>query len=272
MSQEVGSFANKLTNELEQEYISSARLDVLILIEDLLEKERSWILAHPEHMLSNYQVNKLNKQIARRKKHIPLSYIRGFSEFYGRRYKINHHTLDPRPESETMIDLLKTLHLPHLPVIADVGTGSGCIGITAALEIVKSKVDLYDIDSSALAVARHNVHMHELHLGVHKRDLLNRPSNLYDVVLANLPYVPNSLKVNKAATHEPKIALYGGSDGLDLYRRLFQQISSYTWKPEFILCESLIAQHKKIGIIAGSFGYKLIKEKGLIQAFAKQVH
>jgi release factor glutamine methyltransferase len=268
MSRDIGQFSRQLIDELLKESVPTARLDVLILLEDILEKDRSWILAHPELTLTNYQVNKLNKQIARRKKQIPLSYIRGFKEFYGRKFKINHHTLDPRPESETMIDLLKTLHLPHLPVIADVGTGSGCLGITAALEISKSKVDLYDIDSGALAVARHNVHMHELHLGVHKRDLLNKPTNLYDVVLANLPYVPNSLKINKPATHEPKIALYGGIDGLDIYRRLFRQISDYTWKPEFILCESLNNQHPKLNDIAAKFGYRLVKEKDLIQVFA----
>lgn len=268
MSREIGQLSRQLINELKKESIPTARLEVLILLEDVLEKDRSWILAHPERHLTNYQVNKLSKQIARRKKQIPLSYIRGFSEFYGRKFKINHHTLDPRPESETIIDLLKTLPLPHLPVIADVGTGSGCLGITAALEISKSKVDLYDIDSGALAVARHNVHMHELRLGVHKRDLLNRPTNLYDVVLANLPYIPNSFKINKPATYEPKIAIYGGVDGLDIYRRLLQQISNYTWRPEYILCESLNNQHKKLEDIAAEFGYKLHKQKDLIQVFA----
>jgi release factor glutamine methyltransferase len=267
MSRNIGEVSKELVARLQKADIPSPNLDVLILFEDLFAKDRSWILAHPEQKLTNYQVNKLNKQISRREKQIPLSYIRGFSEFYGRKFKVNRHTLVPRPESETMITALKSLDLPHMPVIADVGCGSGCLGITAAYEIPKSSVDLYDIDSGALAVTRHNIHMHELHLRVSKRDLLNRPINLYDVVLANLPYVPNSFKVNKAASYEPRIALYGGADGLDIYRRLFMQISTYTWKPEFILTESLKQQHKQLGLIANKYNYREIKNDALIQVF-----
>jgi release factor glutamine methyltransferase len=267
-SYNLGQVTAELIGQLVAAQVPSARLDVLILLEDVLEKDRSWILAHPEAGLSNYQVNKLNKQVLRRKTHIPLSYIRGFSEFYGRKFKVNRHTLTPRPESEKMIDLLLKLSLPHKPIIADVGTGSGCLGITAALQISKSKVDLYDIDSGALAVARHNVHMHELHLKLHKRDLLARPADLYDVVLANLPYIPEDFEINRAAKHEPRLALDGGRDGLSLYRRLFHQISGYTWKPEYILTESMPAQHKSLRLVAESSDFKLIKGADYIQIFS----
>jgi release factor glutamine methyltransferase len=264
---QIGPYSAALVGQLKEAEVPSAHLDVLILMEDLLEKDRAWILAHPETSLTNYQVNKLNKQVARRKQHIPLAYIRGFSEFYGRRFRVNRHTLEPRPESETMISLLKSLRLPHRPIIADVGTGSGCLGITAALEIPKSTVDLYDIDSGALAVARHNVHMHELHLVIHKRDLLSRPANLYDVILANLPYVPDNWRINRAASQEPRLAIFGGPDGLSVYKRLFSQIAGYTWKPEFILTEALPPQHKGLAAIAAASGFKQLNSSDLIQVF-----
>lgn len=263
----VGEFINAATKRLELGEIPSARLDCLILLEDILDRERSWILAHPETILTNYQKNKLNKQIELRKNHLPLAYIRGVSEFYGRKFKVNRHVLEPRPESETMLTLLRKLPLPHKPIIADVGTGSGCLGITAALEIPKSKVDLYDIDSSALAVARHNAHTHEVHIELHKRDLLSRPTALYDVVMANLPYVPDSWDINRAAAHEPRLAIYGGEDGLAVYRRLFSQLSAYTWKPEFVLTEALPPQHPALENIALANGFKLQELSDFIQIF-----
>jgi len=181
---------------------------------------------------------------------------------------VNKHVLEPRPESETMIDLLKKLKLPSSPKIADVGTGSGCLGITAALEIHPSVVDLYDIDSGALAVARHNEHMHELKLEVHKRDLLNRPVRpSYDIILANLPYVPNSWNINEAAKAEPRIAIFGGKDGLDVYRRLFQQLEAYSWKSKYILTESLPPQQIGLEKIAKAHGFKQLKSKDFIQVF-----
>jgi release factor glutamine methyltransferase len=255
------------TMQLEEAGVPSARLDVLILLEDLLGKDRGWLLAHPEAKLSSTQLKKLNIQIDRRARHEPLAYIRGFSEFYGRRFKVNKRVLEPRPESETMIDLLKKLDLPARPAIADIGTGSGCLGITAALEIPTSTVDLYDIDSSVLAIAKHNAHMHELTLNLRKRNLLNRPLRNYTVVLANLPYLPHDWQMHESILMEPRLALNGGKEGLDLYRQLFDQLAKMKIKPKFALTESLPPQHNKLSVIAKQAGYEQIKKQDLIQVF-----
>lgn len=198
---------DQAVKRLESAGIGSARLDALILLEDDLQKDKSFLLAHPELVLSVTRRKRLDSKLKRRARHVPMAYIRGFSEFYGRRFKVNKYVLEPRPESETMIDLLKRLHLPEPVFIADVGTGSGCLGITAALEIKNSRVDLYDIDASALAVAKHNSALHELKLKAYKKDLLKNPARFYDVVLANLPYVPDNYQINQAAAMEPRIAI-----------------------------------------------------------------
>lgn len=265
----VDNWLKGATSELKNIGVATARLDALILLEDSTHKDRSWLLGHPEYRLNQNQLQKLNRQIARRAKHEPLAYIRGFSEFYGRRFRLNRHVLEPRPESETMIDLLKKLPLPGLPLIADVGTGSGCLGITAALELPKALVDLYDIDSGALAVAKHNALLHELRLHAYKRDLLSRHVRNYMVVLANLPYVPNSWSINPAARLEPKIAIFGGSDGLDIYRRLFKSLDRMRTAPRFVLCESLPPQHLGLARIATTTGYRLRREQDFIQVFQK---
>ncbi len=266
----IAEFQKNAERRLKQAGIGSARLDTLILLEDLLHKERGWILAHPEAEITDVQAKKLLRKVERRAKHVPLAYIRGHSEFYGRRFKVNRHVLEPRPESETMITLLKSTVPGSRPwKIADVGTGNGAIGITAALEFPNATVDLYDISSGALAVAKHNVHLHELRLHARKMNLLRRPLRPYDIILANLPYVPDKWQINEAAMAEPKIAIFGGADGLDIYRKLFQQLQRFTWKPRYALTESLPPQHVNLMKIAAGAGFKLHQADDFIQVFKK---
>lgn len=258
---------DKSAERLKKAGIGSAQLDSLILLEDALDKDRGYILAHPELDISQTKLKRLDGQLKRREKHLPLAYIRGFSEFYGRRFNVNRHVIEPRPEGEVIIELLKKTPLPIKPVIADVGTGSGCLGITAALELSGSQVDLYDIDASALAVAKHNVAIHELNLKAYKRDLLSHYVRPYDVILANLPYIPNRYLLNRAAEMEPKIAFFGGEDGLDIYRRLFRQLQRFSWQPKFVLTESLPPQQADLNVIATDRGFKLYKTDDFIQIF-----
>jgi release factor glutamine methyltransferase len=254
--------------KLEAAGIGSARLDVLILLEDMLHKDRAWILAHPEHQVTTNQFRKFDRKLERRQKHVPLAYIRGFTEFYGRQFKVNRHVLEPRPESETMIELLLKLELPAHPAIADIGTGNGAIGITAALEIPGSRVDLYEISSGALAVAKHNTQLHELRLHTRKMNLLSRPLRPYDALLCNLPYVPDHWQINQAALAEPKIAIFGGKDGLNLYRKLFHQLQRFTWQPKYVLTEALPPQHEALAAIAASHGFTQLSSQDFIQVFA----
>jgi len=218
-------------------------------------------------------LQRLAKKVERRAKHEPLAYIRGFTEFYGRKFRVNKRVLEPRPESETMIDLLKEVVTSNKKQItsgwriADVGTGSGALGITAALELHNHNVDLFDIDSNALGVAKHNCELHELRLKAAKRDLLRNAHTHYDVILANLPYVPTHFHINEAAAREPRIAIFGGSDGLDVYRRLFEQLAGFSWRPSYIFTEALPPQHPKLTDIASANGLKLKTAQDFIQLF-----
>jgi release factor glutamine methyltransferase len=263
----ISEFLKQAGRKLGQSGISSARLDSLILVEDILHKDRAWVLAHPEHELNNQQARRLWRKVERRAGHVPLAYIRGHTEFYGRQFKVNRHVLEPRPETETMIELLLQLKLPDNPAIADIGTGNGAIGITAALEIPDSRVDLYEISSGALAVAKHNVHLHELRLHARKMNLLSRPLRPYDVILANLPYVPDKWQINQAALAEPRIAIFGGSDGLEIYRKLFTQLQRFTWQPAYVLTECLPPQQENLAAIAASHGFGLNHSRDFIQTF-----
>lgn len=257
------------TTQLTEAGIATARLDALVLLEDCLHIDRAQLLAHPEHELSAEQELAMNAQIERRKAHEPLAYIRGKTEFYGREFVITKAVLEPRPESETMIELLKKLpQKEHAPRIADVGAGSGALGITAALEL-SATVDLLEIDRAAIKVTKINVVKHATKNRIIQSDLLASAPQQYDVLLCNLPYVPDNFYINPAAMNEPKIAIFGGADGLDLYRRLFEQLKNTCPFPQYVLTESLPPQHKKLAQVANAVGFKLGQTDDFIQLFIR---
>lgn len=251
--------------------ISSARLDCLILLEDELGRDRSWLLAHPEAALTKKQADTLNTKLQQRQRHMPLSYIRGRSEFYGRTFTVNAHTLVPRPETEDIITLLKGLGLPATPVLVDVGTGSGAIAVTAKLELPMAQVYATDIDPVCLQTAATNARQHSAAISTIEADLLSPTAGQTlpapDVVLANLPYVPDSFQINTAATHEPRLAIFGGPDGLDLYRRMFGQIDALPIKPVYIISEALPPSKATLATIAKGLGYALVATSGFVQLF-----
>lgn len=250
--------------------IGTARLDTLVLLEDVTGIDRAKLLAKPEHELTAMQVRKLDNLLNRRARHVPLAYLRGKAEFYGREFVITPAVLQPRPESETMIDMLKKLSdLPAKPFIADVGAGSGALGITAALELKNTRIDLLELDLKALEVAKINVDKFTLNIGALKSDLLGTTKAAYDVLLCNLPYVPDDFQINTSALHEPRLAIFGGKDGLDVYRKLFEQLKKRLQKPLYILCESLPSQHQALEAIAVGNGYEMADENDFVQLFKR---
>ena len=268
------------TASLESAGIGTARLDALVLLQDELKKDKAWILTHSDHPFHSKSLEKLHQKIERRISHEPLSYIRKKTEFFGREFIVDKRVLEPRPESETMIELTKdifsrphrftTQRLPHAPHIADIGTGSGALAITAALEIPRVRVSATDIDKDCLKVAERNARKHKIDLSLHHGDLL-RPlfttHHPLTTILANLPYVPARYEVNHAARHEPALAIFGGGDGLELYRRMFTQLAERTEKPLFVLTESLPFQHQNLADIASIAGYKHKTTQDFIQVF-----
>jgi release factor glutamine methyltransferase len=298
----IESWLSDATKQLALEGIATARLDVLVLLEDTTGVGRAQLLAHPQATLSERDTNVLNQQIKQRARHIPLAYIRSKTEFYGRTFKITPAVLEPRPESETMIDIVKQIvaqppllqqklqigytnlnpaKIPHedfgaakviprkgVPIrIADVGSGSGALGITVKLEVPRCSVDLLEIDSAALRVSQANVVLHTLELNVIQSDLLSNSPRDYDVLLCNLPYVPDDFHINTAASHEPPLAIFGGSDGLSVYRRLFEDIHNLQQKPLYILTEALPGQHAPLTAIAMQSGYVCSQTNDFIQLF-----
>lgn len=261
------------TKQLLAAGIETARLDTLVLVCDVTGKNRTHLLAHPELELTHEQLAEFKKLLKRRISHEPLAYIRGKTEFYGREFIITPDVLEPRPESEAMIEFLKlpSIRSTETPIIIDVGTGSGALAITAKLALPNATVFGIDIDPNCLEVARKNAAKNAAEVEFIIGDLLSDVSKFEDqqplVILANLPYVPDNYPINQAASHEPKIALFGGPDGLDLYRILFAQLAKLRSRPITIMTESLASQHEALITIAATSGLSHAEELDLIQVF-----
>lgn len=265
----IQSWLDEAVTTLKSADVPTAQLDAEVLLADALQKDRSWLHAHPDYILQGDTLQKLDEQLSRRAQHVPLAYIRGKSEFYGREFIVTADTLQPRPETETMIDILKTIHPQR---IIDIGTGSGCIAITAKLELPASEVSAVDISDSCLTIAKQNADTRHANIDVSKSDLLQDvPAKklMKSTICCNLPYVPENFEINTAASHEPEIALYGGADGLDYYRQLFEQILSLPeqFRSIHILTESLPTQHEKLTSIAHQANYELKQTVDFIQHF-----
>lgn len=272
---QVSAWLHTTTNTLQHHHIQTARLDCLVLLEDALGISRAEILAEPDRVIPRRTLAALEQLVNRRCRHEPIAYIRGKTEFYGRDFTVNSAVLVPRPESEDLIEILvaNKHNMPPSASYVDIGTGSGCLAVTIAKELRAHSVIATDISSAALEVAIKNAQKHQVNIMPYCGDLLyalpaNLPSPL--IIIANLPYVPTNHTINQAATHEPPEALFAGADGLDDYRKLFEQIIANPEPPTLIVCESLPEQHKALSKLASEAHFTLIETRGFAQLFGRR--
>ncbi len=211
-----------------------------LLLTHLLQADKSYILAHPEAELTDSQLADFLQLCQRRASSEPLAYITGYQEFYGRPFLVTPDVLIPRPDSETIIDEAKKLLAYHpTSSILDIGTGSGCLIITLALETAnKFTYTGIDISSKALKIAQENAKALGAHISFLQSNLTyHLQPTTYNLITANLPYLTAEQMTESSIQAEPDLALYGGQDGLHYYRQLLQQLPNYTQAGSVILLE-----------------------------------
>ena len=215
--------------------VPSPRLNAELLMMFVLGRERAYLYAHPERELSAEEQYRYDQVIRERAQGCPTQYITGHQEFWGLDLLVSPAVLIPRPETEhvveTVLDLVKDFPPESAGKlrIVDVGTGSGCIALALASELPQAEVHASDISPEALEIARVNAARFAMdsRIRFRKSDLLAAfPLDTFDFVVSNPPYVGEleADKVQKQVReYEPRIAVFSGEQGLDVYRRLIPQ-------------------------------------------------
>jgi release factor glutamine methyltransferase len=216
---------------------ASAHLDAEVLLAAVLNKPKGYLIAYSDKSLSSSQLVKFNSLISRRLNGLPVAYLTGHKEFYGLDFYINKNVLVPRPETETLAECAIKYAREKISqneknklIIAEIGTGSGCLAITLAKYLPQTRLIATDISPAALSVARKNAGLHHVQGKIKfvKADLLSaffigkkiklpRP----DIIVANLPY--GTRKEWQNVHHEPQIAVNGGKLGLEKIDQLISQ-------------------------------------------------
>jgi len=269
----LGELLQQATQRLSMAGICDARRDARLLIGELLEISQATMIGFPETAISADHVGIVNSAIERRVKREPVSRILGQREFFGLPFALGVETLDPRPDSETVVEAaLTSIANIQNPKVLDLGTGTGCL-LLAVLDAIKTATGLgIDISANAVKTATQNAR----DLGLDDRAdfkqqdwskaqwqaVLDAP---YDLILSNPPYIPDGDIAGlepEVKDYDPLQALAGGTDGLDPYRLLIPQLPALLTENGQVIFEFGIGQADAVS--------KLFTDAGMIVVVAPQ--
>ena len=254
--------------------IDTPRLDAQLLLAWTLKCRREDLAREPERILTGREQIIYEKAVALRTERRPLPYITGEAWFYGRPFKINRAVLIPRPETEMLIQAAREIcRDKSAPILADIGTGSGCLAVTLACELPAAQVWATDLSADALKLARKNV----VRYGLEERVTLLQGDLLaplpvgvkYDVVVSNPPYITEaeiSSLQPEVRDYEPRLALSGvpgasGPDGTALHRRLLAEAPAYLKPGGWLLLEVGQGQAERVSDAARAAGYTQVSTR-----------
>jgi len=217
------------TDRFSEQGISNARREIEWLLCDILDCQRIDLYIQFEDLLHKNNLIKLRQMVQRRLSGEPFQHILGKGSFYGRDFQVDNNVLIPRPETELLIERLKARG--KVNSLIDIGTGTGCIAITASLENLAENIFATDSSVSALSVAKENMkifNVTNVQMAVHNF-LLNRFKSKFDVVISNPPYISvddMSFLQKEVKDYDPYSALTDNADGLSFYRRFADQFDN----------------------------------------------
>jgi release factor glutamine methyltransferase len=241
----------------------SARRDAELLLMHATGLTRAELLTHPNRKLTEAQHVAYRDAIARRARHEPVQYITGVQEFYGRNFAVTPAVLIPRPESEHLVEAVLAIR-PRPRHILDIGTGSGILAVTLALELPHTALMATDLSADAIAVAQRNAQR----LGASSRirfresDLFAsvRERDRFDCIVSNPPYVATGEALEpQVSDYEPTTALYAGEDGMAVYRRLIPEAFEHLERGGQLLLEIGHGQRDAVGELLRASGFRGIR-------------
>lgn len=247
---------DRAVNELKKNKVSEPEKSAEFLLRQVLDWDKAKLITNSEYELNDEQEKKFLGFIERRKKHEPVWYITGKIEFYVLDLSVDEGVLIPRPETEFLVE--EVLSVADNKKILELGTGSGAISL-ALVSKLKRKTHASDISTDALKVAKKNADNLGLDKFIEfkKGDLLEPwKGQKFDIIVANLPYIPHE-EISSLALDihhwEPRVALDGGKEGLEIYERLFSQAKEYLKQDSMMFFEIGIGQGKKIKSLADKY-------------------
>ena len=239
-----------------------ARLDAESLLLYLIQCDRAFLIAHSDEILNAEGAVRYYALIERRLAGEPIQYITGQTEFYGLPFRVDSSVLIPRPETEHLVEKVLSLEGSFpLPRIVDVGTGSGAIAIALAHKLPSASITAIDLSAQALMVARANAEQNAVtnRICFLQGDLLAPVAReTFHIVVSNPPYVAESDRASLAVEvrdHEPELALFAGTDGLAVYRKLIPQAHSVLVPSGFIALEVGSGQHSAVSALLVASGF-----------------
>lgn len=230
---------------LSEKGIGTAYLDAEILMGHVLGCGREDVFVRYNEMLDQARIDCFMELIERRRKREPVAYITGRKEFFSREFIVSHKVMIPRPETETVVErVMDIIALNNIKNMLDLGTGSGIIAITVSLNFPELQICATDISDDALNVARKNAMLHGVQSRIEfvKSDLFSGlyPGEKFDLIVTNPPYIPSGiipLLDPEVRDYEPRVAIDGGPDGLDVIRRIARDSPRYLEKGGFLVME-----------------------------------
>ena len=241
--------------------VQSHLLDSEIMLSSLLKKKKEQIIINPEKKVPRSTINDFNKLIIRRSTREPMAYILKEKEFWSKSFFVNRNTLIPRPETELLCEnVIKVLKRKN-PYILDIGTGTGCILLSILSEIKKARGVGVDISKNAIEVAKKNANNLKLNKRVKffPKSFDDLYSYKFDLVVSNPPYIRTCDIKNLSddvRKFEPKIALDGGKDGLDVIKKIIYKTKTILRKLGWLALEIGHGQHYKVSQILKTQGFR----------------
>jgi release factor glutamine methyltransferase len=258
--------------------IPSERMTAQLLLAHVIGVERPYVVAHPEHELTDEEADRYKDAVERRASGTPLQYITGKQEFYGLEFEVTPDVLIPRPDTEVIVDGAKRFWSEFAERegrrVLDLGTGSGAIAVALARELAGARVYATDVSAGALAVARRNAARHRADVRFAVANLVEAFAGPFSLVATNLPYIPMSVVEGlqvEVRDFEPRVALVGGEDGLDLYRRFFDDLPRVLADDGLVLCECGFTQAGALERLAEERGLRFVDRLDDLQGIPRTI-
>lgn len=246
--------------KLKEAEIGEAQLDARLLLEEVCGTDHNTLLCHGDREVSEAEEEQYRKALEQRAVHVPLQHLLGYQDFMGLRFQVNEHVLIPRQDTEILVEeAMRYLHDGMR--ILDLCTGSGCILLSLLHYSNDCEGTGVDISKEALQVAALNAELLGIKADFLKSDLYEKVTGKFDLLVSNPPYIERKViptLMEEVREYDPYIALDGGEDGLDFYRRIIGGAQDYLKRGGQILMEIGSGQAKAVSEFLREAGFKEI--------------